>query len=323
MQEIKGQERTKDILLRTLKSGRLANTLLFVGPEGVGKSLMAKYLAKSVNCLNSDFEACGQCNSCLKIDKLNHPDVHWIEKDESGAIKIEQVRGIEKEIQLRPYEAKKKVFIIIEAQNLTPEASNALLKTLEEPPADSLLILTSAHADQLLPTILSRCQKFFFTAMGPEILKNILIKDYKLNERLSHFLAYFSQGRIGKAITFSQNDILKEKNGFIDNFTKSFTTPGYFDNNFFGDKPRIKEGLEILLDWYRDVLLLKLGSDASRLVNSDRQKELQILKGKYSLTDLLDILSDIMMTLKLLQQNINTKVSFFTLRARLCQGSYR
>ncbi|MDP3142846.1 MAG: DNA polymerase III subunit delta' [Candidatus Omnitrophota bacterium] len=318
--EIKGNESTQKILLDALKSKKLASTLLFVGPEGVGKSLMAKYLAKSVNCLESDFNCCNRCNSCAKIENLNHPDVHWITSDDSGSIKIEQVRGIEGRIQLRPYEAKKKVFIIVEAQDLTPEASNALLKTLEEPPQDSLIILTSAHADQLLPTILSRCQRFFFSGLRPDVLEGILTSDYKLDEKLAHFLAYFSEGRIGKAIRFSQTDILKQRDDFLHNFLNSFSSQQYFDNNFFEDKKRLTEGLGVLVNWFRDILISKIGLGHSYLVNKDRSGEISALKENYSLEDLQEILEDIILTRRLLQQNINAKISFSTLRAKICQG---
>lgn len=342
--DIKGQERTQNFLLQALKNGCLASSLLFIGPSGVGKSLMAKFLAKCVNCLDNNDGACGRCSSCLKIENMNHLDVYWFEKDKDGivkvngqeinlpseseeekkskAIKIKHVRFLEERTQVRPYEGKKKVFIISEAQNLTPEASNALLKTLEEPPADSLLILTTAHADQLFPTILSRCQKFFFPVLNPEALKEILIKDYKIEERIAHFLAYFSEGRIGKSIQFSQTDILKRKNFFLDNFLRAFSSHDYFDNNFFENKEGLNEGLEILLNWFRDILLLKIGWEVRQLVNSDRGRELQLLKDKYSFSDLQEILSDIILTLKLLQQNINAKISFFALRAKLCQNWY-
>jgi len=320
LEEIKGNARTKEILQEALKNGRLAGTLLFVGPGGVGKSLMAGYLAKSVNCLNSNFAACDNCNSCLRIEARNHPDVHWVEKDDSGSIKIDQVRQIEKEIQLKPYEGKKKVFIIIEAQDLTLEACNALLKTLEEPPSNSLLILTSAHADQLLPTVLSRCQKFFFTALGPEALKNVLMKDYKMEEKTSHFLAYFSQGRIGKAVAFSQTDILRRKNDFLNHFLHNFASQEYFDNNFFAQRQKIIEGLEILMDWFRDVLLLKIGLEAKHVVNADRLRDLEALRKRYSFDELQEIMGDIIFTIRLLQQNINVKIGFSALRAKICQG---
>jgi DNA polymerase III subunit delta' len=318
--EIKGQEKTRDFLIQALKHGRLGNSLLFIGPAGVGKSLMANFLAKSVNCLDDNIICCNRCNSCQKIEARNHPDVHWIEKDDSNSIKIEQVRAIESSIHLRPYEGRKKVFVIVEAQDLTPEAANALLKNLEEPPADSLLILTTAHADQLFPTILSRCQKFFFPVLGQEALKEILVKDYKIEERLAHFLAYFSEGRIGRAIRFSQEDILKKKNDFLDNFLRGFSSRDYFDNNFFENRKGVNEGLEILLNWFRDILLLKMGWEARHLVNGDRVRELMSLKDKYSFSDLQEILSDIISTFKLLQQNIGAKISFFTLRAKLCQN---
>lgn len=279
-----GQEKVRGLLLQALKKGKLANSLLFAGPEGSGKTLLAKYLAQSVNCLEQESGACGRCVSCEKIEKSTHPDVHWMKGEDGGAIKIDGVRQMERQAQLRPYEGRQKVFVIVEASRLTIEAGNALLKTLEEPPKDTLIILTTAHADQLLPTILSRCQKFLFPAAGlPELPAEVIARG----------------------------------NAFLDAFLNPAINDGYFGNDLFEDREELTERLNFLLGWFRDILLLKMGLGAQPLINRGRASELERMKFHYGIEELLDIMSDITLAFTLIRQNVNTKISFAVLRAKI------
>lgn len=145
------------------------SSLLFVGEDKQRMNTAAENLAKNVNCLSEkenllDKYCQDNCSSCAKISKRQHPDVAWIEpKGGSSKIKIEDIRKLKGMINLKPYEARKKVFIIQEAERLTPESANALLKTLEEPPADAVVILVAESTSQLLPTVVSRCQLIRFS----------------------------------------------------------------------------------------------------------------------------------------------------------------
>ncbi|MCP4648978.1 MAG: DNA polymerase III subunit [PVC group bacterium] len=142
-------------------------SLLFVGENKQRISQAVTELAKYVNCLDSSIAVCDdQCSSCIKIAKKQHPDVVWIEpKGTSSKIKIEDIRRLKELSNLKPYEARKKVFIIRDAERLTPESANAMLKVLEEPPQDAILILIAESANQLLPTVVSRCQLIRFSGV--------------------------------------------------------------------------------------------------------------------------------------------------------------
>jgi len=157
-----------------IKGGKLAHAYLFAGPEGAGKRSTAKELAKALNCERASFDSCGECSSCRKIDKGIHPDVNWIAPEGAGKmIKIEKIRGLKSSINLTPYEGKIKVYIIDKAHKMNEEASNSLLKTLEEPPQNSILILISEKPETLLYTIKSRCQEMQFKSLQVEdILKD-------------------------------------------------------------------------------------------------------------------------------------------------------
>ncbi|MFH1655464.1 MAG: DNA polymerase III subunit delta' [Candidatus Omnitrophota bacterium] len=308
LEKIIGQNKAIDFLIQSIKNNKLASSYLFIGPEGIGKNLVAKEFAKLLNCQKKSLDVCDSCSSCIKIDKMSHPDIHWVEKDKSGFIKIENIRLLQQDINLRPYEAKKKVFIINQAHAMTAEAANALLKTLEEPPKNSILILTTNSAERMFSTIVSRCQKVFFSSMNAEDLKSILKKNHDLKDATSHYLSFFTEGRLGKSLSLKENDILREKNRIIDSFTG---LKGSRENHFdleSKDKQQIRYNLDILVNWFRDILLLKCGIKAENLANSDRSKELLALEKKYNMQDLLNIMEQILNTYTMLEYNLNPKI---------------
>ena len=214
---IKGQDNPVSILQSYLERNRLAGGYLFTGPEGVGKKLTAKILAKTLNCQEGGLDSCDRCPSCLKIEKDQHPDVHLIESD-GQEIKIESIRQLQREISFRPYEGKKKVFIIDKAHTLNPESSNALLKILEEPPKDSVIILVTDKPNLLFKTIISRCKAIKFPALKRSELKGVLKLEHGFSDEMAHFLAYYSEGRIGYALRLKDSGILCQKNAVIDIF---------------------------------------------------------------------------------------------------------
>lgn len=307
--KIKGQERAVAYLKEMLKTDRLSGAYLFLGPDGVGKSLTAKELAKAINCQEVKLDSCDHCLACRRIDNFNHPDVKWIRPDEnSGSIKIEQIRQMRDDINLTPYESHKKIYIIQESEAMTEEASNALLKTLEEPSLNSLLILTAQSPERLLPTILSRCQKLFFSYLKVESVKEILLKVYGLEENIADFLAKLSDGKLGRAIKLKDKNILEEKNRIIDEFTNlNLLASGIFD---IEDQEYIELALEILVAWFRDMLVLKSGLETSLLVNIDRESELKRKVFLYSFEDLQKKIEAIIRTHNLIRQKVNPKLVF-------------
>lgn len=319
--DIRGHSKPIKMLEVTLERERNAPAYLFIGEEGIGKRLVAKTLAKALNCLKSKaFDSCDECISCRKIEDLNHPDVHWIAPERpSDIIKIEQIRQLKNDIYLKPYEAKIKVFIVDGAQHLTPEASNAFLKVLEEPPQDSLLILITSKPRLIFPTLLSRCQKLRFYPLKKSQLRQILLTELKLNVTLSHYLAHFCEGRIGKAMNLKTRDILPEKNRVIDEFTPLLrtATAGHIYENIEFNRARMKEDLNILASWFRDIYFIKVGIPYTELINLDRKDDLLRVMSRYSLLDLDSIINCVSDSLLYLEQNINPKLLLSTLRTRL------
>lgn len=206
--DIVGHERPVGILTRSLAHDALAHALLFSGASGIGKKLTARSLAAALNCQGPGPQGgCGACAPCRKVASGTHPDVHELTAD-GDEIKIDQVRQAQADLSLKPFEGKKKVLIVDEAERMNDASSNAFLKTLEEPPGDSLIILVSSMPQSLLPTIRSRCQEVKFQPLPRRTLAGVLGAKRGLDEQDARFLAALSQGSLGRAL---EMDIQEEK----------------------------------------------------------------------------------------------------------------
>jgi DNA polymerase-3 subunit delta' len=318
-QDIKGQDRAIDILQGSLRDKNSTHSYLFIGPQGVGKFLVAKTLAKALNCLQKNTDSCDTCASCLKIEKNQHPDMHIIDVEinpevDSNAIKIESIRQLQKEINLKPYEARKKVFIINNAHNLTAEASNALLKTLEEPPLDSLIILVTSKPGLLFKTVISRCRIIKFYPLKRTVLKDLISREYSCDENLAHFLAYFCEGRIGEALNLKDRGFLNQKNKIIDEIILRKVN---IDYRLGQGREELRGYLNVLATWFRDIYMLKIGVSTAELINFDRRKELLRASGLYSFASLNEIIRFISDAFLYLEQNVNPKLLLANLKAAL------
>lgn len=305
--DIRSQDKAIQILKEYIKESRLQGGYLFAGPEGIGKVLVAKTLAKAVNCYRDCLDSCDNCISCIKIEKNQHPDVH------TYGFSIEDARQLKKDISLKPYEAKKKVFIIDNAHHLTTEASNALLRVLEEPPRDSLIILVSSKPRLLFKTIISRCKIIRFHPLKRMELEEILKKDYCLDSELAHLLAYFCEGRIGSALRLKDTDILREKNRIIDEFVSSSKSQS-LESLSTQNRENMREYLNILAAWFRDIYLIKIGMPHSELINLDRKAQILKFMSRYTLFDLDEILNHIKDAFLYLEQNVNIKLLLSNLK---------
>lgn len=312
--DIRGQDTALGILKGYLRSAAVSGAWLFTGPEGVGKSLAAATFAKAVNCLEREDDSCDGCIPCRKIDRAQHPDVHFIEPQDSESIKIESIRRLKEDISLRPYEAEKKAFIINDAHLLTAEASNALLKVLEEPPGASLIILVTSKPALLFRTIVSRCKALRFYALRRDKVQEILSSEHKLDEAAAHFLAYYAEGRLGMALRLKDGDFLSEKNRVIDAFC--VRRHGY-ESGQAPAREELRCQLNILAAWFRDLYLIKTGMPYSQIINLDRKADLLGFMNRYTFIDLDEIFSLISYSLLCIEQNANVKLLLSNLKLNL------
>ena len=195
-QNILGNDMMKELLQESIRSGKVSHSYLFIGQAGIGKKMIAEEFAKSILCLN-DTKYCNNCKSCIEFNSHNNPDFFIVMPD-GNSIKIEQIRNMQRGIQEKPIISTKKVYIIDNADKMKPEAQNALLKTLEEPPEFVTIILIGENENEFLATIKSRCMILHFNQISNSDIKRYLENNYNMNVT-SNMLEVF-QGSIGKAI---------------------------------------------------------------------------------------------------------------------------
>jgi len=312
--DIHGHEKPLNIINTYIENSCFSGGYIFSGPEGIGKKTVAKIIAQKINCTAQEEKPCGSCSSCLKMEKLQHPDLHIIEA-ESSQIKIEDIRFLQREANFRPYEGVMKVFIVDEAHRLNPEAMNSLLKVLEEPPRDSLIILITHKPQRIFKTILSRCKVIRFSPLAASALEDVLIKDYFVDKVFAHFLSFYAEGRLGLALRLKDTKIFEEKNRIFDSFALSGKP---LDRNLTGQsKEQLRGFLNILASWFRDIYLLKAGMPDKDLIHLDRKNDLLKLKPEFSFKQLDGILSTISESMFYLEHNINSKLLMHNLGAQL------
>ncbi len=211
---IVGHDRQVTILKRALANNALAHAYLFSGEPGIGKRMTALALAAAVNCRTGGPDGgCGECPSCRRVASGSHPDVHAVVPD-GDEIKIDQIRQVQEDLALKPFEGSKKILIVDSAECMNPASSNAFLKTLEEPPGDALIILVTPMPQSLLPTIRSRCQEIRFQPLPRQVLAQALAQKRGLPESDARFLAALAQGSMGRGLEMDSEQEQTERDQF-------------------------------------------------------------------------------------------------------------
>ncbi len=265
-----GHDRPVSILKRALANNKLAHAYLFSGAPGVGKKLTALALAAAVNCVQEAGDACGSCPSCRKTAAGGHPDVHLV-VSEGEEIKIDQIRQLQADLSLRPFEGTKKILIIDGADAMNTASANAFLKTLEEPPGDALIILITAMPQRLLPTIRSRCQEVRFTPLARRTLAQALQARRGVAEEDAWFLAALAQGSMGRGL---EMDVEQEKTAR----TEFMELRGRLERmdpaevlviaeGLAKDREQFERMLDLGVEWVRDVMVMHATGDAGLLVD--------------------------------------------------------
>lgn len=306
--KIIGQRESIERLRKAMERDCLSHGYIFYGPEGVGKKLTAFSLAKALNCKKTKYDFCDECPSCYKTDRQNHPDVFLIEP-EGKSIRIEQIRGLRVRSQFRPLEGEKKVCIIEGAEKMPPVAANSFLKILEEPPPDTIFILITPAIHQLLPTVLSRCQRLRFRPIPTNLIVQVLKHTFSIENGKAELLASLSMGSLGKALklipilTFRKETIHEILKG--DNWARIFRWAEEFSS---GDKDWACL-LESLLIFFRDSIVFKEKGIFDYIINKDLEDEIRTFSKIKTINTLLKDFRVIDNTIDALEANANVRLA--------------
>ena len=196
--DIYGHEQIKEHLQNAIRLNKVSHAYIFNGPMGSGKKMTAGIFAETLQCERHGQEPCGTCHSCIQSESGNQPDIIWVHHEKPGSIGVDDVREqVIGDMQIKPYSSRYKIYIIDEAEKLTQQAQNALLKTIEEPPAYGIIILLTTNADTFLQTILSRCVRLDFRPLRDTLVTQYLQEKYDLTDYECRFATAFAQGKIG------------------------------------------------------------------------------------------------------------------------------
>lgn len=314
-----GNDRNKQILQRLLGSGRISATLIFAGPDGVGKRQFALTLAKAANCQKASgnsfaTDSCDECAVCRRIDENGYGDVTVIQPD-GQYIKIAQARELAEEVYYRPREGRQRFFIIDEADRLRDEAANCLLKTLEEPPSTSTLVLLTSRPNSLLQTIRSRAQRISFAPLPLAEMEKYQAEKYPHPAADTALLARVSEGRIGQATAFDLSVYRQERRTLMELLELMAKGQDRFRllkaAEYIGKKERdeFEKELDLLISILRDVFLLSGGASQDQIVNVDVADRLQQLAAKIGLSRVALWSEKISEVRKGLRVNINRQIA--------------
>lgn len=305
--DIKGQPNAINILKKSIQRDRISQCFLFYGPPGVGKYLTALTFAKVLNCNKLKLEACNECLSCIKISNLNHPDVIIINSDsKKSTIKIDDIRRLQSNINLKCYESDRKICIIRDAERMTPEAENSSLKTLEDVPPQTIIILVSSNLQNMSSTVVSRCQLLKFRPLSYDIISQIVKRELNLSSDELDYVVALSEGSLEKVFNFSNQKLLSQRDNLIKILGGRkeellFYTPEY------NSRQDVINILDIMLSWYKDIFLIKNGLD--KLVsNKDKIQMLNKNSQNIELDKLIVIIDSIMDTKRDVINNANIKL---------------
>ena len=275
LKDILGHEQIKEHFLNAAATGKVSHAYILSGEEGMGKKTLADAFAMTLLCEEDGKEPCMQCHACKQVLSGNHPDLIYVTHEKPASMGVDDIREqINDTIMVRPYSSQYKIYIVDEAEKMTVQAQNALLKTIEEPPAYAVIMLLTTNPDAFLPTILSRCVQLKLKPLKDSVVKEYLEEKLHVKDIQAEIYSAFARGNLGKAIHLAQSEDFKMMYEEILTLLKEIKEMDISqlldvirklkDNN-----TDIKECLNFMQMWYRDILMYKTTKDLNLLIFKD------------------------------------------------------
>lgn len=267
-----GHEKIIEHFQNAVRLDKISHAYILSGEDGAGKSLLAHLFSMTLQCEKKGISPCGECTLCWQAESYNQPDIIWVTHEKPGSIGVEDIRAqVVGDMQMKPYHSPYKIYIIDEAEKLTVQAQNTLLKTIEEPPEYGIVIFLTTNADGFLPTILSRCVVLQLKPATNEAVARYLVETVQIPDYKARLCAAFAQGNVGKAVRYASKESFDEMRQHVFQLLKSisdmqesriYETVG----ELTAYKENINDYLDLMLLWFRDVLIFKVTKDANSMV---------------------------------------------------------
>lgn len=309
--DIIGHEQIIEHLQNAIELDKVSHAYIINGEKGTGKMLIADAFALTLQCEKQDRIPCLKCHSCKQALSGNQPDIIHVTHEKPGSISVEEIRTqLNNDIQVKPYSSPKKIYIIDEADKMTVQAQNALLKTIEEPPAYGVIIMLTSNADALLPTILSRCVLLNIKPVKDSVLKRYLMERLKVPDYKADLSIAFARGNVGKAVALASSenfDVIKKDALDMLRYLEDMEIHEVvaWVKKIADYKLEINDFLDILTVWFRDVLLFKATNDVNMLIFKDEVQEIKKRAARSSYSGLEEIVNAIEKAKVRLNANVN------------------
>lgn len=308
-----GHEWAVSLLQRALRRKELSHAYLFTGPEGVGKMTLAQALARALLCSRVGESPCGTCQACRLTQSGSHPDLHVIlPATRSDRIGISQVRELTRQLSLTPSLGRYRVAILADFDRASPSAANALLKTLEEPPAYAILVLLAPDADSLLPTVVSRCQVVPLRPLPLSTVARALEERWGVDPERARLLAHLSGGRLGWAVRASRDpSVLERRRRWLEDLSQllqASLVDRFRYAEALAEDEAVEQVLQVWSSWWRDVMVLAAGAEGM-LTNSDMLELLRRHAQHVGLARARAVVDATCRTADLLRRNVNRRLA--------------
>ena len=310
-QNIIGQEQIKAHLQGVLQTGKISHAYIINGEKSSGKEFIARIFAMTLQCEKGGVEPCNECHSCKQALSKNQPDIIYVSHEKPNTIGVDDIRlQVNNDVGIKPYSSRYKVYIINEAEKMTPQAQNAILKTLEEPPEYAVIILLVSNVNTLLPTILSRCVLLNMKPVRDSQMKNYLMEELQVPDYKADVCVAFARGNVGKAKALASSEdfenVKSEALGLL-KYVQDMEIPEIVTAiKKVGEyKLEINDYLDILAIWYRDVLLFKATADVNHLVFREEIQAIRKVAGRSSYEGIENVIQSLDKAKKRLDANVN------------------
>ncbi len=312
--DVLGNDMIKEYFERTLANGQISHAYILTGEAGMGRKTLAKAFAMTLLCEEEGKDPCGKCHSCIQFLSDNHPDVIYV-RHEKDSIGVDDIREqINNTVQIKPYSSAYKIYIVDEAEKMTVQAQNALLKTLEEPPSYAVIFLLTTRADSFLPTILSRCITLKLKPLYDGIIRDYLMNKLSVPKSEADICTAFARGNLGKAISLASSEEFAAMRRVVMALLKNVRSMDIAEmqemiKQWKDNKLDMEECLDFMQLWYRDVLMFKATQDTAGFIFKDEYRYIKETADTSSFHGIEEILEAIEKAKKRLDANVNFELT--------------